>query len=255
MRLIVTVLLLVISVAPAYAIDVELTSGSMTMSVGTPAPFGDVAIELVGPDFTLTNNLLLSQFDFTGSPYPLAGLYPPGTLLNFSGVATLYPFDGFIYGGVGYRAAEQQIVLTVAHLVPVSLGVVHAPFELVADLHGVTLVGVGETPAEIDVTLTGSGLMTVAFYGDSVERQSPAAVSYVLGVGDAGRSATEIPEPAVVWLLAASALGLTLMSRSALSVVRSASLHRCAAAEPWSAPLCDTPRRCSEVRLSPERSI
>ena len=107
----------------------------------------------------------------------------------------------FVYDSNFYFAGGQPITVTVNGLVPALHGLVlPRRFTLEADLHGIDPNG----GPGLDVTLTGAGLMTAFFGGDSPDRLFLNSVAFTI-----------VPEPALSWLLVASALGLTLMPRSA----------------------------------------
>ena len=192
MQLIVTVLLLLLA-SPAGAVDIALTSGSIVWFQG------DTSIKLFGPEFALESVDRHAEFVFTAGSdrnpnTHLPALYPTGTPLDFNGFASLFADGGFVYDSNFYFAGGQLITVTVNGLV------LPRRFTLEADLHGIDPNG----GPGLDVTLTGAGLMTAFFGGDSPDRLFLNSVAFTI-----------VPEPALSWLLVASALGLTLMPRSA----------------------------------------
>jgi hypothetical protein len=171
----------------AHAVPVVVTGGSIHMNTTTPVPFDDVFISLQGPGFSLTNNFLQDSFHFTGTPDPGHALLRAGTMVDFTGQASLgSPNDRLVFNGVSYRASGTIRVTTSQAVVA---PVITDPFTLAGVIHGISLTG----PETVDLTVSGSGLVAAQF------RQFPAgpfeltSIRYEVNV-------EAMPEPGA-WLL------------------------------------------------------
>jgi hypothetical protein len=169
------------------AVGLVANSGNMASSASTPGAFSDVSISLSGEDFSLTNNLLRSNFFFTGTPNAALTLLPPGTPVDLSAFALLdSPDDLLVYNGATYRVSGT--INLAASPVPLDT-VLSVPFILTGTLQGQNLFG----PETVDATLTGGGTATARFQD----------LGSAFGLRDVDYQVT--PEPAT-WLLLASGL-------------------------------------------------
>jgi hypothetical protein len=159
----------------------------MELSSSTPVPLSDVSTSLSGDDFSLTNNLLRSNFFFTGTANRGLTLLTPGTPVDLRGCALLdSPDDLLFYNGVTYLVSG-TINVSAA---PVPLDVVlFMPFILTGTLQGQSVLG----PETVDAALTGGGIATARF----------ADLESVFELRDVDYQVT--PEPGT-WLLLASGL-------------------------------------------------
>lgn len=174
----------------AHAVGAVLTGGSIHMDTTTPAPFDDVFISLQGPGFSFTNNFLQDSFHFSGTPDPGLFLLSPGTMVDFTGQASLgSPNDLLVFNGVSYRASG-TISVTTSQAVVTPL--ITEPFTLAGTIHGQSLSG----PQTVDLSIGGSGLVAAQFLqfpGGLFELRS---ITYQVGA---------IPEPGT-WLLLGTGL-------------------------------------------------
>ena len=185
---------------PAGAVPIPMTSGTILSDTTMPAPFSDVRVDLTGPDFSLTNNLLLSAFMFTGSPNPSLLLYPPGTALEFSGVVSLmFPSDLLVYNALAYRASGSINVFTSSVVVGPLLTL---PFTLSGSIQGQSLSG----PETVDLDIVGGGTVTATFLGLGTgdPRFELRSIRYEIAPLAVGA----IPEPATLLLLGSGLLGV-----------------------------------------------
>ncbi len=174
----------------ANAVSAVVTGGSIHMDTTTPAPFDDVFISLQGPGFSLTNNFLQDSFHFSGTPDPALSLLSPGTMVDFTGQASLSSSsDLLIFNGVSYRASG-TISVTTSQAVVTPL--ITEPFTLAVAIHGQSLSG----PQTVDLIMGGSGLVAAQFL------QFPAGFFELRSITYEVRA---IPEPGI-WLLLGTGL-------------------------------------------------
>ena len=202
----VIILWLALPSTEANAVSTVVTGGSIIMNTTTPAPFDDVFISLRGQGFSLTNHFLHDSFQFTGTPNPRWVLLTPGTMVDFTGGASLRaPTDLLVFNGVSYRASG---TISVSTLPAAATTIMTEPFTLAGVIHGQSLSG----PQTVDLSLGGSGMVTAQFH--------QLVGTGLLTLRSITYNVTAIPEPGT-WVLLGTGLawlaGWRRMKRVAVS--------------------------------------
>jgi hypothetical protein len=184
----------------AWAVEITVTEGAIGLSRMSPAPLSDVSVTLGGSNFLLSSNFLHDFFMFTNSPNISDDFVPLGSQADFSGTVHLVPEDRLLFEGVLYEASG-TLSLFVA---PVTLdSLVTQPFALTGSLHGESTSG----PETVDLTLSGSGVMTGHF--DFPDPFAPfRSVTYDI---------TAVPEPLSLTLVALGMGAMLIVRRSSHS--------------------------------------
>jgi len=177
----------------ANAVSAVVTGGSIAMNTTTPVPFDDVFISLQGPGFSLMNNFLQDSFHFSGTPNPGFLLLSPGTMVGFTGQASLgSPNDLLVFNGVSYRPSG---IISVTTSQAVVTPIMTEPFTLTGAIHGQSLGG----PQTLDLSVDGSGFVTAQFL------QFPSGFFELRSIN---YEVATMPEPGTWFLLGTSLAGL-----------------------------------------------